>query len=260
MRETVPQPLSVIGGTGLQSLAGFQPETAHSLETPFGSPSAEIQDGQLAGQRCLFLARHGVPHRIAPHRINYRANLWALRQLGAGAVLAVNAVGGINTAMPTGSLVVPDQIVDYTWDRKHSYYDSDGHSGWLTDELAELEHIDFTDPYDAPLRRQLLASAVACGIDVMNGGTYAATQGPRLETAAEVRKLHNDGCDLVGMTGMPEAALARELGLPYASLCIVVNAAAGLSDEPITLESMQAVLEEGTARVAQLLCALVEGG
>lgn len=259
MSEPVPVSLAVIGGTGLQALAGFQAEAEHALQTPFGVPSAPVQDGHLAGARCLFLARHGVPHRIPPHRINYRANLWALRELGAEAVLAVNAVGGIHPRLPPGRLVIPDQVVDYTWGREHSYYDGDGFSAPASDRLAALEHVDFTDPYDAELRQRLAASAEAAGLAITVGGTYAATQGPRLETAAEVRRLANDGCDVVGMTGMPEAALARELGLPYASLCIVVNAAPGLGTEPITLDSMRAVLEAGSARVAELLQSLLGG-
>ncbi|MDJ0878278.1 MAG: S-methyl-5'-thioinosine phosphorylase [Halieaceae bacterium] len=251
--ELVPDRLAVIGGTGLQVVAGFEPETSHTLETPFGAPSGAIEEGTVAGGRCLFLARHGVPHRIAPHRINYRANLWALRQLGADAVLAVNAVGAINPGMAPGQLVVPDQLVDYTWGREHTFYGGAKASA----ELAELEHVEFTEPYDAGLRQRLVDCAAALGLELSRSATYAATQGPRLETAAEIRRLGNDGCDVVGMTGMPEAALARELGLPYASLCIVVNAAPGLGDEPITLEAMGEVLEAGSAQVARLLQALL---
>ncbi len=260
MSEPVPVCLAVIGGTGLQTLAGFETETQHAVSTPFGTPSGPVQEGRLAGARCLFLARHGVPHRIAPHRINYRANLWALRESGADAVLAINAVGAINPDMPTGALVVPDQLVDYTWGRKHSFYDDDGCSEPATGTLSQLEHIEFTEPYDAGLRRRLLSCAERLGLAASSAATYAATQGPRLETAAEIRRLARDGCDVVGMTGMPEAALARELGLPYASLCIVVNAAAGLSDAPITLEAMGEALEKGAAEVAQLLRLLLEQG
>ncbi len=254
--DVVPERLAVIGGTGLQALAGFETDSEHPLQTPFGAPSGPIREGLLAGRRCLFLARHGVPHHIPPHRINYRANLWALRELGADAVLGVNAVGGINPAMPTGRLVIPDQVVDYTWGREHSFYDGVSAAAESTaGQLSPLEHIDFTEPYHAGLRRQLADAARRLGLDLARGGTYAATQGPRLESAAEVQRLARDGCDLVGMTGMPEAALAGELGLPYASLCIVVNAAAGLGDEPITLEAMRGVLELGSAQLAQLLAA-----
>ncbi len=253
MSEAVPGQLAVIGGTGIQALAGFETDTEHRVDTPFGAPSGVIREGLLAGRRCLFLARHGVPHQIPPHRINYRANLWALRQLGADAVLGVNAVGGINPAMPTGRLVIPDQVVDYTWGRKHTFFDGENTPG----ELTALEHIDFTEPYHPALRRRLADAAQGLGLEVASGGTYAATQGPRLESAAEVRRLAQDGCDIVGMTGMPEAALAAELGMAYASLCIVVNAAAGLGDEPITLEAMGEVLALGAAQVAKLLQALV---
>jgi 5'-methylthioinosine phosphorylase len=208
-----------------------------------------VSEGIYAGRECLFLARHGVPHRIAPHRINYRANLWALRELAATEVLGVNAVGGIHPDMPTGALVLPDQLVDYTWGREQSVCDG---------ESAPLDHIDFTRPYCASLRGRLLKAAASEEIDLVDFGTYGVTQGPRLETAAEVRRLANDGCDLVGMTGMPEAAIAAELGLPYASLCLVVNPAAGLSDEPITLAAMQSVLEGGTVRLGRLLSAFLK--
>lgn len=254
MRDAVPERLAVVGGTGLNRLAGLERVREHRLDTPFGEPSHAVVEGRYAGRTCLFLARHGVPHRIPPHRINYRANIWALRQLEADAILGVNAVGGIGRDMPPGRLVVPDQLVDYTWGREHSFYDGDDASG----ELAELEHIDFTEPYDAGLRARLLGCADAIGLSCARGGTYGVTQGPRLETAAEIRRLARDGCDLVGMTGLPEAALAAELGLPYASLCIVVNAAAGLGDAPITLESMQAVLEQGSRQVEDLLSAFLQ--
>jgi 5'-methylthioinosine phosphorylase len=241
--------LAVIGGTGVNRLEGLVVHSEHPVETPYGQPSHPVLSGRFAGAECLFLARHGVPHHIAPHRINYRANLWALRELGATEVIGVNAVGGIHGRMPTGTLVVPDQLIDYTWGREASFYDG---------EAAELRHIDFTSPYCASLRTRLVTAAASLGIAHQDFGTYGVTQGPRLETAAEIRRLANDGCDLVGMTGMPEAALAAELALPYASLCLVVNPAAGLGDEPITLESMQAVLEEGSGAVADLLSAFLQ--
>ena len=242
--------LAVIGGTGVNRLEGLEVHSEHPVETPYGAPSHAVLRGMFAGADCLFLARHGVPHRIAPHRINYRANLWALRELGATEVIGINAVGGIHGRMTTGTLVVPDQLIDYTFGRETSYYDG---------EASELRHIDFTSPYCPRLRARILTAAASRGIAHRAGGTYGITQGPRLETAAEIRRLANDGCDLVGMTGMPEAALAAELALPYASVCLVVNPAAGLSDEPITLESMQAVLDEGAGVVARLLSAILQG-
>ena len=243
--------LAVIGGTGLNRLAGLEIVEQHQLDTPWGSPSGPVVQGRYEGSSCLFLARHGTPHRIPPHRINYRANIWALRMLGADAVVGVNAVGGIREDLVPGRLVLPDQLVDYSWGREHTYYDG----RTRVEGLGELEHIDFTHPYDPALRRALAESAVAAGIDCAGEGTYAVAQGPRLETAAEIRRMRRDGCDVVGMTGLPEAALAREAGLSYASLCVVVNPAAGLGEAPITLESMAAALAEGAEAVGSLLSA-----
>ena len=240
---------AVIGGTGLNQLEGLERLQEHALETPWGEPSHAVMRGRFAGQECLFLARHGVPHHIPPHRINYQANLWALRELGAEAVLAVNAVGGIASSMPSGQIVIPDQLVDYSWGRAHTFFD---------DTTVPVEHIDFTQPYDPALRQGLADSATRLGLACSGEGVYGVTQGPRLETAAEIRKLRSDGCDVVGMTGMPEAALAAELGLPYAAICLVVNPAAGLGDEPITLASMQSVLDQGSQRIGTLLSGFLE--
>ncbi|MCZ6829656.1 MAG: S-methyl-5'-thioinosine phosphorylase [Gammaproteobacteria bacterium] len=240
---------AVIGGTGLNQLAGLELIRAHSPETPFGEPSAPVQEGRLAGNSVFFLPRHGTRHHLPPHKINYRANLWALRELGVERVVAVNAVGGIHAALGPGALVVPDQIIDYTWGREQSLYDGSG---------AALDHIDFTRPYTAGLRAKLLQAAASCNIPCADGATYGATQGPRLETAAEVQRLLRDGCDLVGMTGMPEAALAVELGLAYAAICLVVNTAAGLSDEPITQQGMAVILEQKIATIGEILARFLQ--
>lgn len=239
--------IGIIGGSGLLSIEGFERRSEvneASAQTPWGEASAAPVLGEWKGASVVFLPRHGNPHRIPPHAVNYRANLWALREAGAKAVIAINTVGGIHPDCGAGRLVVVDDLIDYTWGRAHSYHD--GISG-------TLEHIEFSEPYDASLRRQLLSAANAIGIDCRDGGVYAATQGPRLETPAEIRRLQRDGCDVVGMTGMPEAALARELNLPYACLCLVVNPAAGLSDEPITMEAIHAVQREGLAKVLAIL-------
>lgn len=236
--------LAVIGGTGLGQLPNFQVEREVMLDTPWGEASHPALAGQLAGSPLWFLPRHGSPHALPPHAINYRANLWLLRELGATQVVAINAVGGLRAELQPGDLLVPDQLIDYTWGRQQSYFDgiSDG-----------LEHIDFTHPYSPRLRRELVVAIGASGAACLDGGVYAATQGPRLETAAEVKRLRQDGGDVVGMTGMPETALARELELAYASLCIVVNPGAGLSDQPITLAAMTEVL----AHAAQQVCAIL---
>ena len=242
--------IALIGGTGLNQLAGLELQTEHVVNTPWGAPSHAVAEGRYHDKPLFFLARHGVPHHIAPDRINYRANLWALRELGVSTGVAVNAVGGISEPMRAGRLLVPDQLIDYTWGREHSYF-----SG--TD--LPLQHIDFTQPYSAALRQQLLVAANAASIDVVDGGTYGVTQGPRLETAAEVTRLGRDGCDVVGMTGMPEAALAAELELAYAAICLVVNPAAGLGSEPITEASMRHILEREMQRLGDWLRVWLQG-
>ena len=240
--------LGIIGGTGVGALDGLEPVASHLLETPYGVPSAAIEVGMLEGCRVLFLQRHGQPAIVPPHLVNYRANLWALRSLGATDIVAINAVGGISPAMQPGELVIPDQLIDYTWGRAHTF--DEGGDG-------QLHHIDFTEPYQSELRTALLAVADRRGIACQRAAVYGATQGPRLETAAEIRRMAADGCDVVGMTGMPEAALAKELGLAYASVCMVVNLAAGLGDEPISLATMHEILKREAGIVASLLRALV---
>jgi len=242
--------VAIIGGTGLNRLAGLETVAEHAVDTPWGSPSHAVLEGRYAGSTVFFLARHGVPHHIPPHRINYRANLWALRELGVDAVLAVNAVGGIHADLFPGRIVIPDQIIDYTWGRAHSYFD---------DDSVPVQHIEFTLPYDPGLRERLQRAAQDCGADCMTRGTYGVTQGPRLETAAEIVRMRQDGCYVVGMTGMPEAALAAELNLPYAALCLVVNAAAGIGEEPITLEAMQAILDREMQVIGKLFSSFLRG-
>jgi len=235
---------AIIGGTGLTQLEGLTIRQALPLETPYGKPSADVLRGEYAGREVLFLARHGHPHRIPPHQVNYRANLWALREAGAEAFLAVNAVGGIHAAMGTGHLCVPHQIVDYTYGRAHTYFEG---------ELEAVTHVDFSYPYDEALRQKLIAALGAEGCAWSGHGVYGCTQGPRLETAAEITRLERDGCDIVGMTGMPEAVLARELDLPYACLALVVNPAAGKSHQLITMADIERALSEGMGRVKSVL-------
>lgn len=237
--------LAIIGGTGFTQMQEVEILAERSPYTALGEASAPVTEARLEGRRVLFLARHGHPHKLPPHKINYRANLLALQAAGATEVLAVNAVGGIDPKLEPASLVLPDQIIDYTWGREATYFDGD---------FLPLDHIDFSFPYSYEMRLRLLAAARRSGIALQDGGTYAATQGPRLETAAEIKRLARDGCSLVGMTGMPEAALARELSLPYACLSLVVNPAAGLRDQEITLQEMEVALKQGINQVRQLLC------
>ncbi len=246
-----PVALAVIGGTGLYRLAEFEPVETIERDTPYGRPSGAVRIGTMAGRTVAFLARHGESHSIPPHRINYRANLWLLKQLGAARVLAINAVGGIGTGCGPRALVLPDQLIDYTWGRVTTFCEEPG---------SEVLHVDLTEPYCPDLRRAALAAAAALAVAVRDGGCLGITQGPRLETRAEVRKLARDGCDLIGMTGMPEAALARELCLSYACLAMVANWAAGLAPDgrEITMEEIQGHLAAATERLPALIAAMLE--
>ena len=245
--------LAVIGGTGLYALAELQDAQAHQPDTPYGAPSGPVRVGTLGGHRVAFLARHGEGHSVPPHRINYRANLAALQALGATRVLALNTVGGITDRFGPRVLACPDQLIDYTWGRISTICEEPG---------TEVLHVDFGDPYTPSLRRRVLEAAKLSRVTLVDGGFYGATQGPRLETRAEIARMRRDGCDLVGMTGMPEAGLARELGLEYACLAIVANWAAGAGpdpDEVITLDDVLANVAAATAGVSRLLDALLAG-
>lgn len=253
------KPIGIIGGTGLTELAGLQIISEESVQTPWGQPSAPLICGELAGQPLVFLARHGQPHRIPPHEVNYRANLWALREKGVSAVIGVNAVGGIHPAMGPAQVVIPDQIIDYTWGRGSTYSEQNREAGVDADpdgNLQSVQHIDFTWPYAESLRQRLRRAAANQGVSSVDFGVYGATQGPRLETAAEIGRLERDGCHLVGMTGMPEAALARELELDYACLALVVNWAAGKSDHVITMAEIQQAIDQGMTGVRSVLAGL----
>ena len=244
--------LAIIGGTGLYKLADLQDVEAHQPVTRYGAPSGPIRVGTLAGKRVAFLARHGEGHSVPPHRINYRANLAALKAVGARQVLALNTVGGITERFGPRVLGCPDQLIDYTWGRISTLSEETG---------ADVLHVDFGDPYTPALRREILAAAMRADVAMVDGGCYGATQGPRLETKAEISRMRRDGCDLVGMTGMPEAGLAREMGLEYACLAIVANWAAGAGPDPddqITLEEVLAHVEAASAGLGPLLSALLE--
>lgn len=239
--------LGIIGGSGLTRLQALEVEHQEIVGTPYGDPSAPLTFGRFDGGSVVFLPRHGGAHTIPPHRVNYRANLWALKNAGVERVIGIAAVGGITAPLAPGVLCLPDQVIDYTWGREHTLFETD---------LASVTHVDFTEPYCESLRRDLLQAAAKVGVALYDGGTYGATQGPRLESAAEIRRLERDGCDMVGMTGMPEAALARELGLCYAGLALSVNWAAGKSDGPITMAEIEHHLEQGMAQVRKVLAAV----
>jgi len=242
--------LAVIGGSGLSQFTGLEGARDVLVRTPYGDPSGLLTLGAIRGQAIVFLARHGSEHRIAPHEINYRANLWALKEQQAAGVVAIATVGGIRNDLRPGTLLLPDQILDYTWGRRSTYFEGDG---------TTVTHIDFTEPYSMTLRARIAAAAAACGEPIVDGGVYAATQGPRLESAAEIDRLERDGADVVGMTGMPEACLARELGLEYAAIAIVVNPAAGRAESAraISLAQIQVVLTQTMKRVRTIIETLV---
>lgn len=243
--------LGIIGGSGLTQLSNLDVSHREIVRTPYGEPSGPLTFGRIGCQEVAFIARHGYGHTIPPHLVNYRANMHALESSGVTQVVSVASVGGIRGDLGPGVLVVPHQIIDYTWGREMTFQAGDD---------GPVIHVDFTDPYDAAVRALLLDVAQRVGEEVTDGAVYATTQGPRLETAAEINRLQGDGADIVGMTGMPEAGLARELGLPYAALCVVANWAAGRADSlhGIRFESLEAVLQEAMARVRRIIEGLCE--
>ncbi len=242
--------LAVIGGSGMAQLSCLEISHRQIIRTPYGEPSGPFTFGKVNGHEIVFLARHGHGHTIPPHLINYRANIWALKTLQPGHIVAVAAVGGIRDDLTPGSLVIPDQIIDYTYGRDFTFFDS-------RDE--PVTHIDFTRPYSPETRALILKAVSRAGEAIIDGGIYAATQGPRLETAAEINRLAHDGADMVGMTGMPEAALAREQGLNYATLAVVANHAAGRGTniDGIPLKEIFAILDEAMVHVRNILEHLV---
>ncbi|UCC55252.1 MAG: S-methyl-5'-thioinosine phosphorylase [Gammaproteobacteria bacterium] len=236
--------LAIIGGTGLTSLYNLKIIRREVVHTPYGEPSGALTIGELCGNEVVFLARHGYGHTIPPHMVNYRANLWALKHAGIKRIISICAVGGIRGDIDPGSLVIPDQIIDYTWSRHHTFFEKD---------LTHVTHIDFTHPYCEEMRSAIAEGAASAGIDIIQGGTYGATQGPRLESAAEINRMARDGCDMVGMTGMPEVALAKEIDLCYAACAVCANKAAGRSEGIIEISKIETTLKESMVRVRQLL-------
>ena len=236
-----PYVLAVIGGTGLEALGGDPEPVLDSAETPYG-PASAIPRRVVASPNAVFLNRHGDGHVLLPHEINYRANIWLLNELGVRAIVAVFAVGGITPSLTDGTLALPTQIVDYTWGREHTF-----------STRENLYHADFSEPFDAGVRGRLLDAAERSGVALVDHGVYGATQGPRFETVAEIDRMERDGCTVVGMTGMPEAGLARELEIPYAGLCMVVNPAAGRGPAVLTVEDMYAAVAAAQPRLLRLI-------
>ncbi|GAB5498136.1 MAG: S-methyl-5'-thioinosine phosphorylase [Pseudohongiellaceae bacterium] len=238
--------LAIIGGTGLSRLSVFTPAESRAVQTTWAAQPVTLEIMKHHGKDLVFLPRHGASHAVPPHRVNYRANIAALQEVGVTSIIAVNAVGGIHPDMGPGALMLPDQIIDYTHGRAATFFE---------DDLDAVTHIDFSDPFSALERQQLSQVLEDCNDHrvVLGSGVYGVTQGPRLETAAEITRLQRDGCDVVGMTAMPEAALAREAGLGYGMLALSVNWAAGLTPEPITMDQIRGVLADGMALIATVL-------
>lgn len=242
--------LAIIGGSGLTKLSNLDVSHREVARTPYGEPSGALTFGRICNAEVVFLARHGYGHAIPPHMVNYRANIWALKEYGATHIVSVASVGGIRDDLNPGDIVIPHQIIDYTWGRKSTYFDGNG---------TPVVHVDFTEPYDGELRRLLIQAAAEAGIVIKDGGVYGATQGPRLETAAEICRYEREGVDVVGMTGMPEAVLARELEIPYAAINLVANHAAGRGESThgIRFERLEETLQEAMGRVRTVIERLV---
>jgi 5'-methylthioinosine phosphorylase len=243
--------LAIIGGTGLAQLANLEITQRQVMRTPYGEPSGALTFGTIKQHEIIFLARHGYGHTIPPHKVNYRANMWALNEVGVKRVISVASVGGIRGDLIPGVMVVPDQIIDYTHGRESTYFD--GHE-------RSVVYMDFAYPYHCDMRRKILDAARMAGVRCLDGGVYAATQGPRLETAAEINRMERDGAHMTGMTGMPEAILAKELKMDYATIAVVVNDAAGRrsSHDGVHLETLAAVIPPAMEKVRAILECLVE--
>lgn len=242
--------LGIIGGSGLTTLSNLDVSRREVVRTPYGEASGALVFGEICGQPAVFLPRHGYGHTIPPHKVNYRANLWALHHHQVSGIISVASVGGIRGDLEPGDIVLPHQIIDYTWGRSTTFFDGNG---------TPVHHVDFTEPYDAALRQRIIAAGRQLNIPIKVDAVYAATQGPRLETAAEVNRLERDGADVVGMTGMPEAVLARELELPYAAINVVANHAAGrgASANGIHFDSLEVVLQGAMGKVKAIIENLV---
>jgi len=242
--------LAIIGGTGLTQLDNLNITRRLIVRTPYGEPSQPLIFGEIAGNEVVFLARHGNGHTIPPHEVNYRANISALHLQGVTEIAAIATVGGIHSELAPGVIAMPHQIIDYTHGRKNTFYDGID---------LPVKHIDFTEPYCTNLRRKCAQAALSIGERLVDHGMYAAMQGPRLETAAEIDRLERDGATMVGMTGMPEAALARELGISYAAICPIANYAAGRGDSlhGIQYEELVDNLNQTMVRVCNIIAELV---
>ena len=243
--------LGVIGGSGFQQLGDFSISERQQLNTPYGEPSNVYLTGHFRQKKIVFLTRHGEAHSIPPHKINYRANMYGFKLLGIREIISLAAVGGISDHCVPRSIVIPDQIIDYTCNRSHTYYDGSGRGLEFID--SNLQHVDFTHPYNGSIRRKLIHAAKSARVPCIDRGVYGVTEGPRLETAAEINRLERDGADIVGMTAMPEAGLARELSIAYGSIALVVNAAAGRDPDGFSMAAIAENLSRVTLDALKIL-------
>lgn len=235
--------IGVIGGSGLYEIKGFVLKSRKNISTPYGKPSGQYLTGKISNTEIVFLPRHGKNHDIPPHMINYRANIWGFKKAGVDTILSISAVGGIKKGLKPGDIVILDQVLDMTKERKSTYYE--GKTGVI--------HIDFTEPYCPELRRILLKAGKQVNVTLKKGGTYVAVEGPRLETAAEIKSFRILGGDVVGMTGMPEASLARELEICYSGISVVANFAAGISKKKLTVAEVMEAMKDTTDQIKSLL-------
>ncbi len=250
--------LAIIGGSLLKQINSLSNTSEELVKTPFGLPSDNFISGDIDGLDVVYFNRHGISHHIAPHQINYKANMFALKLLEVTHIIAITAVGGITEKMSPMKWVLPDQIIDYTHGRIHTYNDGND---------KEVQHIDFSYPFDEVLRNHLVSAAKMEAGECEPQATYGVTQGPRLETVAEIKRMQCDGCDIVGMTAMPEAAFARELEMKYATLSLVVNWAAGkggsdgVAAEIISMDEIRQRISQGsdtTERIIQNVVSLLK--
>ncbi|MFT6790942.1 MAG: 5'-methylthioinosine phosphorylase [Cellvibrionaceae bacterium] len=248
--------VAIIGGSGFDTYDSLVVNDAIIRETPYGNHSGPILMGRLGNSRCVFLPRHGAGHKTPPHQVNYRANLWMLKELGVTDVIACNVVGGITSHMSPDTIVIPDQLIDYTYGRENTFYDG-MQSHLLGKNFENLSHIDFTSPYSEPLRQKIIKFFEASQLDCVPRGVYACTQGPRLESIAEIERLKRDGCNIVGMTGMPEVGLAREIGIEYVCVALVVNWAAGVATETLSMVDIMHTVRKNMGEIKSLMPKLI---
>jgi 5'-methylthioadenosine phosphorylase len=260
--------LGIIGGSGLYEIEGLKKVDEIELKTPFGEPSDKYIITEYKGKKIVFLPRHGKGHKFPPHLINYRANLWGFRKIGINKILSISAVGGINSLLTPGDFVISDQFLDFTKVRPVTFYegiytitDIEDKKNDLVKEYMENErvvHIDVTEPFCPDMRKTLSVVCEEKKYRYHFSGTYAAMEGPRLETSAEIKALKTLGADIVGMTLVPEIVLARELNMHFASISVITNLAAGIKGERLTSEEVIEMMEQKNEDLKKIIISFVE--